>query len=99
MPTPVTDLGSPLTNLFFAFWKAVRDDLRGEAPIFGAIPSKYNGLPSGERAIIEKEAARQSAEEFVTGKNFENWVGLTSILVDEPLDVDDFRSALYADHR
>lgn len=98
MPTPVTDLGSPLANFFHAFWKAVRDDLRGEAPIFGAVPSKYRGLPSGERAIIEKDIARQAAEEFVTGQNFKPWVGLTSELVDEPLDVDDFRSALYADH-
>ena len=96
MPTPVTDIGNPVVNLFHAFWRAVGEDLRGEAPIFGQVPSKYRGLEARERAIIEKDIARQSAEEFASGPSFELWVKLTSELVDEDLDPDDFRSALYA---
>ena len=95
MPTPVTDLGNPVVNLFHAFWRAVSEDLRGEAPIFGQVSSKYRGLEASERAIIEKEIARQSAEQFVIGPSFVEWVKMTAELVDEDLDPDDFRSALY----
>jgi hypothetical protein len=95
MPTPVVDLGNPLANFFNAFWKSVGEDLRGEAPIFGAVPSKYRGLPASERATIEKEAARQNAEAFVNGPHFIEWVKMTAEFVDEDLDPAEFRRALY----
>lgn len=96
MPTPVVDLGNPTVNLFHAFWRAVSEDLRGEAPIFGQVSSKHRGLEASERAIIEKEIARQNAEKFVISPSFIAWVKMTAELVDEDLDPDDFRSALYA---
>ena len=96
MPTPVRDLGSPEANFFEAFWRAVGEDLRGEAPVFGQVPMKDRGLPASERAIIEKEQARQRAEEFVISPNFVGWVVLTSRFVDQPIDPEDMLEALYA---
>ena len=70
----------------------------GEAPIFGQVPAKYRGLEASERATIEKETARQSAEEFVNSPAFIEWVRMTSELVDDHLDPSQFRSALYNGH-
>lgn len=98
MPTPVTDLGNPVVNLLHAFWKAVSEDLRGEAPAFGYVPAKYRRLPAEERATIEKDIARRRAALFVNSSDFDRWVGLTAEVTDTPLDPDEFRSALYASH-
>ena len=98
MPTQVTDLGNPTINLLYAFWKAVSEDLRGEAPIFGQVSSRHRRLSTAERATIEKEAARLRAVKFVNSLYFGRWIRLTADVLDQPFDSDEFRRALYAGH-
>lgn len=96
MPTPIVDLGDPYMNLLHAFWKAVGEDLRGEAPIFGHVSSKHRRLPACKRATIEKEIARQRAVAFVESTDFPNWVEITSRLTDTDIEPALMLEALHA---
>lgn len=98
MPTPVIDLGDPYINLLNSFWQNVREDLRGEGPVFGHVPSKYRRLPAAERATIEKETARGLAESFMESPHFDGWVRITAGLTDTEITPEEMREAIYASH-
>ena len=98
MPTPIVDLGDPYINLLHAFWQTVAEDLRGDAPVFGHVPSRYRRLEAWERANIEKEIARRRAVAFVDSDDFPHWVEITSDITDVDIDPDHMREALYADN-
>jgi hypothetical protein len=96
VPTPVVDLGDPYLNLLHAFWNAVKEDVRGDAPVFGHVASKYRGLPAEERAKIEKDRARGLALAFLESEHFDGWVTITADLTDTDITAEQMREAIYA---
>ena len=96
MPTPLTDLGIPEVNFLHAFWKAVRDDLHHNSPIFGFVPNRFRRLEKGRRATIEKEIAYNDAIAFLESPAFDHFVSITSQYTNTEISPASMREALYA---
>lgn len=72
---------SPLDNLITAFWKCLRDDLRGRGCLLGEVPYAYQRHPS--RSDFERGMIKNNAIEFLQSDEFAIWARLSGFQPDE----------------
>ena len=71
-----------------AFWRCLKNDLRGTGCTSDNLPNKERRLPYEERVIIERKQLQENASYFLKSRDFEWWANQSG------LDVTQLRTKL-----